>query len=248
ERVMRIAWLALVLAGCGSSSSPPITPTPPAKPDGASGSVAPPAPPAPPPSPYPATERRAVTDTYGEVKVVDDYRWLEDPKDPKVLAWTAAQNRLTRSRLDALPDRAKIHQRVAELLSSKAPEYREVTVASAGVFALESHPPKQQALLVALADPADPSTERVVLDPNELDPSGKTAIDFFVPSRDGKRIGVSLSSGGSESGDLHIYDVATGKELPDTIARVNGGTAGGSIAWNATGTGFWYTRYPRGGE
>ncbi len=245
---MRIAWLALVLAGCGSSSSPPITPTPPAKPDVAGGSVAPPAPPAPPPSPYPATERRPVTDTYGEVKVIDDYRWLEDPKDPKVLAWTAAQNRLTRSRLDALPDRAKIHQRVAELLSSKAPAYREVTVVSAGVFALESHPPKQQALLVALADPANPSTERVVLDPNELDPSGKTAIDFFVPSRDGKRVGVSLSSGGSESGDLHVYDVATGKELPDTIARVNGGTAGGSIAWNATGTGFWYTRYPQGGE
>src|SRR6185436_15638281 len=56
------------------------------------------------------------------------------------------------------------------------------------------------------------------------------------------------SAGGSESGDLHVYDVATGKELPDTIARVNGGTAGGSIAWNAAGTGFWYTRYPRDGE
>jgi len=245
---MRIAWLALVLAGCGASSSPPLTPTPPAGPEVAGASVTPPAPPAPPPSPYPATERRPVTDAYGEVKVVDDYRWLEDPKDPKVLAWTTAQNRLTRSRLDPLPDRAKIHQRIAELLSSKAPAYGGVTVVSTGVFALETQPPKQQALLVALADPADPSTERVVLDPNALDPSGKTAIDFFVPTRDGKRVGVSLSAGGSESGDLHVYDVATGKELPDTIARVNGGTAGGSIAWNAGGSGFWYTRYPRDGE
>jgi len=246
---MRIAWLALVLAGCGSSSPPvapaPTAPTAPAAPAAAPTSAATQVPPA---SPYPATERRPITDTYGEVKVVDDYRWLEDPKNPSVLAWTAAQNQLTRSRIDALPDRAKIHRRVSELLSSKAPDYHDVTVVGAGVLALESHPPKQQALLVALADPANPSSERVVLDPNELDPSGKTAIDFFVPSRDGKRVGVSLSSGGSESGDLHIYDLATGKPLPDLIARVNGGTAGGSIAWNADASGFWYTRYPREGE
>src|SRR5262249_34332997 len=32
------------------------------------------------------------------------------------------------------------------------------------------------------------------------------------------------------------------------IPRVNGGTAGGSVAWNAAGTGFYYTRYPRGNE
>jgi prolyl oligopeptidase len=122
------------------------------------------------------------------------------------------------------------------------------------VLALEPHPPKQQAMLVALADPADPASERVVVDPNEMDPAsatgkgGKLAIDFFVASRDGKRVGVSLSQGGSEIGDVHVYDVATGKPLPDVVPRVNGGTAGGSIAWNAEGTGFWYTRYPRAAE
>src|SRR5262249_28743093 len=30
--------------------------------------------------------------------------------------------------------------------------------------------------------------------------------------------------------------------------RVNGGTAGGSLAWNRDGTGFYYTRYPAPGE
>jgi prolyl oligopeptidase len=32
------------------------------------------------------------------------------------------------------------------------------------------------------------------------------------------------------------------------VPRVNGGTAGGSVAWNADGSGFFYTRYPRAGE
>jgi prolyl oligopeptidase len=242
---MRIAWLAVAVVACGCSP-PPRVPRRAAA--AAPASAAPTGSAVPLPSPYPPSTKRPITDSYFDVKVVDDYRWLEDGKDPVVKAWTAAQNQLTRSRLDALPDRAKIHARVTELLSGTARSYPALRVIGTGVLALESHPPKQQLLLVELADPAKPSSERVVLDPNELDPSGKTAIDFFAPSRDGKLVGVSLSVGGSESGDLHIYEVATGKPLPDVIPRVNGGTAGGAIAWNADGSGFWYTRYPRAGE
>jgi prolyl oligopeptidase len=245
KKTMRIAWLVLA-AACGRSS-PAVVHAPPAAPAAPSAPVKA-APAAPLQSAYPATERRPVTDSYGDVKIVDDYRWLEDPKNSSVLAWTAAQNQLTRSRIDAIPDRARIHARITQLLSSTAPEYFAVKVVGTGVLALERRPPKQQPLLVELSDPAKPETERVVLDPNQLDPSGKTAIDFFVPSRDGKRVGVSLSTGGSETGDLHVYDVATGKALPDVVPRVNGGTAGGAIAWNADGSGFWYTRYPREGE
>jgi prolyl oligopeptidase len=88
----------------------------------------------------------------------------------------------------------------------------------------------------------------VVLDPNVLDAKGTTAIDWFVPSLDGKYVAVSLSKGGSEDGTLHFYETATGKALPDTIAHVQYPTAGGSAAWNADGTGVYYTRFPRNGE
>jgi prolyl oligopeptidase len=81
-----------------------------------------------------------------------------------------------------------------------------------------------------------------------VDSTGRTSIDFYVPSPDGKYVAVSLSKGGSESGDLNIYETATGKHLADVIQRVNGGTAGGGVAWNADGTSFYYTRYPRPGE
>src|SRR5258705_12091892 len=149
---MRTAWLALAVIACGSPPAP-APPAPPAPPPVAAASPAPPATPPAPASPYPATERRPVTDVYGDVKVVDDYRWLEDPKDPGVVAWVAAQNQLTRSRLDALPDRPKILARVAELLSSKAPSYVGVRVIGSGVLALKDQPPKQQPLLVPFADP-----------------------------------------------------------------------------------------------
>jgi prolyl oligopeptidase len=244
---MRTAWLALAVLACGSPPAP-APPGHPAAPPAPAASPAPPEPSPAPAHPVPTTARRPVTDVYGEVKVVDNYRWLEDARDPEVAAWVAAQNQLTRSRLDALPDRPRIRARIAGLLSSKQPRYHGVRAIGGGVLALKDQPPKQQPMLVAFADPASAGTERVVLDPNALDASGKTAIDFFQPTRDGKRIAVSLSLGGSESGDVHVYDVATGAALPDVVARVNGGTAGGSVAWNADGSGFWYTRYPHDGE
>lgn len=40
----------------------------------------------------PPTEKKPVTDEYHGVKVVDEYRWLEDSSSPAVKAWTRAQN------------------------------------------------------------------------------------------------------------------------------------------------------------
>ncbi|OGF62977.1 MAG: hypothetical protein A2Y62_04810 [Candidatus Fischerbacteria bacterium RBG_13_37_8] len=57
-----------------------------------------------------------------------------------------------------------------------------------------------------------------------------------------------MSSEGSESGDVHIFEAGIGKQIDVIIERVNGGTAGGSLAWIPDNSGFYYTRYPREGE
>src|SRR5260370_17877632 len=103
-------------------------------------------------------------------------------------------------------------------------------------------------MLVLLKSADEPGSERVILDPNRLDPTGGTAIDFYVASLDAKHVAVSLSKGGSESGNVHVYDVATGKESGAAIPRVNGGTAGGRLAWNADRPGFHYTLHPPGNQ
>ena len=196
----------------------------------------------------PATPKRPVTDVYHGVKVVDDYRWLEDFNDPAVRKWADAQTAYTRSYLDALPGRAALYEQLKRLLSDPSPGYYGLAYRGDVLFAMKSQPPKEQPFLITLESPDKPASERVVVDPNRLDARGTTAIDFYVPSTDGKLVAVSLSEGGSESGDVHIFEVATGKALADVVPRVNGGTAGGSLAWNADGSGFYYTRYPRGAE
>jgi prolyl oligopeptidase len=198
--------------------------------------------------PNPPTQKKPVFNEYHGVKVEDDYQWLENDNDPKVKAWSNAQNRLARAYLDKLPDRRQIEKQLTEWYDKMSPSYFGLVSRPGKLFALKFQPPKQQPMLVTLASADDLKSEKIVLDPNAIDRKGTTAIDWFVPSLDGKYVAVSLSKGGSEDGTLHIYQTATGKALPDTIAHVQYPTAGGSAAWNADGTGLFYTRFPRKGE
>jgi prolyl oligopeptidase len=199
------------------------------------------------PTPLPAPVR-PVVDTYHGVQVIDSYRWLERWDDREVKAWTDAQNAYTHAQLDALPFMAALRARVQAVGADTHPRWTDVKYRHGLLFAIKQQPPREQPMIVVMRSADDLASERIVVDPAALDPSGNTAIDFYVPSADGSRVAVSLSVGGSERGDVHVFDVTTGRQLPDVVPRVNGGTAGGSLAWNADGSGFFYTRYPRPGE
>jgi prolyl oligopeptidase len=194
--------------------------------------------------PPPATPAGDTVDVIQGTKVADPYRWLEDPADPKVQAWSDAQNARTRAYLDALPEADAIKSKLTQLITATSPSYSELEARGDLVFAMYSDPAKQQPMLVTLDTKADPDSRKMVLDPNALDARGLTSIDWFVPSPDGRLVAMSLSKNGSEDGTLHVYDVATGKEVGEPISRVQYPTAGGSLAWTADGKGFWYTRYP----
>jgi len=198
--------------------------------------------------PPPQTPKKPHSDEYHGGTVEDPYQWLENDEDPEVKTWSDAQSQRTRAYLDKLPDRAAIEKQLTEWYAKTSPSYSSLVSRPGILFAIKFQPPKQQPLLVTLVSADDLKSEKIVLDPNVLDDKGTTAIDWFVPSLDGKHVAISLSKSGSEDGTLHFYETATGKALPDTIAHVQYPTAGGSAAWNADGSGIYYTRFPRKGE
>jgi prolyl oligopeptidase len=186
------------------------------------------------------TPRIPVTTSYHGVDVTEDYRWLEDGSSEDTIAWTRAQQHLTGTYYDAVPWRETLRARVERLLRAERTTYRSLVSGGSSYFALKEQTPRQQPFLVALTDLDDTGTERIVVDPDALDPSGETTIDWFVPSADGRRLAVSLSQHGTEDGSLHVFDGASGEVVDEPIPHVN--LMGGSMAWRHDGSGFWYTR------
>ena len=194
--------------------------------------------------PPPTFPRGEVVDVIHGQRVADPYRALETGGDPAVKAWSDAENARTRAFLDALPGREAVAARLKHLVSAASPSFGGLSAAGGRVFAMYRDPARQQPMIVRMNAAADPSSRVMVLDPNALDPSGHTEIDWWRASPDGRRIAVSLSQNGSEVGTLHVYDADTGQEVEAPIARVQFPTGGGSLAWSADNSGFWYTRYP----
>lgn len=184
------------------------------------------------------------TDTIHGTVIADPYRALENAADPKVQAWSDAEDARTRAWLAARAGRAQVQARLSALIHATSPSDRNLQARGARIFEIYADPAKQQPSLAVLDAGADPASRRLLLDPNTIDTSGHTAIDWYAASPDGSKVAVSLSKNGSEDGTVHVYDAATGREIGAPIPRVQYPTAGGSLAWAADNASFWYTRYP----
>ena len=196
----------------------------------------------------PKTRMSPTVDSYHGVDVPDDYRWLEDWSDEEVKRWSESQNAYARKILDDLPSVDAIRRRVTEIMSAKLISYGGVRFAAGKYFAMKNQPPQEQPFLITFDSLDSPQDARVLFDPNVADSEGTTSVDWFEPSPDGNLVAISLSSGGSEVGDVSVFDTTTGSKVFEVVPRVNSGTAGGDLAWASDGKGFYYTRHPRPGE
>ncbi len=194
--------------------------------------------------PAPAFPTGDTVDTIQGTKIADPWRALENWDDPKVQAWSDSENTRTRAYYGTLKGYDAVAAKLGGLIKAASPSFGSLQAQGKTIFALYNDPAHQQPALVTLALSADPATRKALIDPNVLDPAGHIAIDWFVASPDGTKVAVSLSKNGSEDGTLHVYDVASGKEIEAPIDRVQYPTGGGAVAWTADGKGFWYTRYP----
>jgi prolyl oligopeptidase len=193
-------------------------------------------------------ERQPLTNTYHGVGVHDDYQWLEDAPAAQVREWTRLENERTRAYYARLPYRDRLAQQLMQVRSAESARFFGFQEKKGRLFALRFKPPAQQPVLIRLASLDSDKPLGVVFDPNTYNTNGTTAIDWCVPSPDGKIMAISLSERGSEQGALHFFEVDTGKKLTDEIPRVQYPTGGGSAAWTADGSGILYTRYPHQGE
>lgn len=188
------------------------------------------------PWPYPEAARGQTTDTYHGVAVADPYRWLEDLDSAETRAWVEAQNKLTFSLLEKLPQRAYFRQRLETLWN-----YPRVGIpfkeGGRYFFAKNSGLQNQAVFYVQEKLGMEP---RVLIDPNTLAKDGTVALTAARVSRDGKWVAYSTAVAGSDWNEIRVRSVDNGADAPDLIQWVKFSEA----SWTKDNAGFFYARYP----
>jgi prolyl oligopeptidase len=183
--------------------------------------------------PYPRAERLDLVEHLHGRAVADPYRWLEDPDDPRTRTWSAAQDRLARGHLDALPGRDRIAATLHDLVKAGSVG---VPVWRAGHRFATRREPGQEHVVLYLTD--EDGVEKILLDPTALDRTGLTTLDSWSPDLEGRRLAYQLSHGGDEHSVLHVLDVGTGEDVEPPIDRCRYS----SVAWLPGGEEFVYVR------
>ncbi|HET7584048.1 MAG TPA: prolyl oligopeptidase family serine peptidase [Gemmatimonadaceae bacterium] len=185
---------------------------------------------------YPAARKGDVVDDYHGTRIADPYRWMEDLNAPDVAQWVAAENALTKSYMARIPYRDAIKKRITELWN-----YPKVSLPQregGKLFFRKNSGLQRQSVLYVRDSLNGPARE--VLDPNTLSPDGSISLSGTSPSPDARYLAYSLSEGGADWQQVHVKDLRTGRDLPDTLewVRFSG------ISWTHDGQGFFYSRFP----
>jgi prolyl oligopeptidase len=188
-----------------------------------------------PPLTYPAAAKGTQVDDYHGVSIADPYRWLEDTDAPATKAWVEAENRLSDAFLATIPQRATIKYRLTQLWNYA--RYGAPFKEGGRYFYFENTGLQNQSVLFVQDRLNAPA--RVLLDPNVLSADGTVALSGQAASDDGHYLAYSLSTSGSDWQELHVRDVDTGRDLPDTVKWVKFS----GISWTHDNKGFFYSRY-----
>ena len=182
---------------------------------------------------YPDAPRAQLVEQLHGHRVTDPYRWLEDVNEPATQAWSAAQDALFEASAGELRGRDRLQRRLAELLGAgvvSGPSWR-----GDRQFFMRRTAEQEHAVLLTV----DPDgSERTLIDPVALDPSGTTTLDAWQPSKEGGLLAYQLSAGGTEESELFVLDVATGQPVEGPIDR----TRYSPVAWLPGAAAFYYVR------
>ena len=182
---------------------------------------------------YPSAPRTDHADVLHGITVPDPYRTLEDESDPETVGWSAAQAELLAGHRAGWDARPALQARLTELLGAGSigtPAWRGERAFFTRRTAVQEH------AVLLTTDPG--GTERTLVDPMVIDPTGTTTLDSWQPSKSGDLLAYQLSAGGTEESVLRVLDVATGEDVDGPIDRARYSP----IAWLPDGKAFYYVR------
>jgi oligopeptidase B len=164
----------------------------------------------------------------------DDYGWMRDKSSPELLAHLEAENAYTDAVMEPTKDlQAELY---AEMLSHIKETDESVPYPDHGWLYWTRTFEGSQYPVYCRRSTAHGSAEEILLDVNKLaEGQAYMAVGAMGVSPDGRLLAYTTDNTGFRQYTLHLRDLATGAELPDTAERV------GSLVWAADSNTLFYT-------
>ena len=136
------------------------------------------------PSGPPKAKVDPVEDTVQGHKIVDRYRYLENPNDPDTKLYVEQELSYTHSILDPLPGRDKINARLSQLLEIGTVEAPQM----GGKYYFHTRREGNQNQPILYVREGLNGGDHVLVDVNKMSSDGTVALDWSYPSEDGKYV------------------------------------------------------------
>ncbi len=189
----------------------------------------------------PAAPRHAVVETHHGVDVVDPYRSLEDLADSAVQGWARRQSEYANEVLSSIPGRDRLRARIDQLASEAAPVVGAIERLRDGRLVYFKQPADADVAVVCMRDAS--GHEHVLVDPKTLPrpaSGGHVTVSLFRVSPDGKHLLYCFAASGSEQESLRVRELATGRDLPVAIDRME--TVYAKPSWLPDSRSFTYSQ------
>jgi prolyl oligopeptidase len=186
-----------------------------------------------------------VTETFFGTSVTDPYRYMEEVKNPEVIAYMRGESAHARTQLDAIPGREEMLYRINSLSQANTSIFGVQAVGADKTPRLFYYKlaPGMNGRALFVRD-GYRGNERLVFDPAAISkPGARYAIDFFRASPDGRHVVVAVAAGGSEDTTIRVLEV-TNIAVRDTGVEIDRIGFADETSWGRDSRSFFYNRLP----
>jgi prolyl oligopeptidase len=187
----------------------------------------------------PVAPVRPVTETLYGVSVTDQYRYMENLKDPAVAQWFKDEDTYTRSVLERIPGRDALLADIKKYDRATSAQVFNVSELPGDIYFYQKELAQESVAKLFVRHGLD-GEETLLLDPEKFEKKGgpQWAISYYSPSFDGRYVAVGVAAGGSENTFIHVIELANGQETGEAIDRARFG----GVSWRADNHSFFYNR------
>ncbi|MFO0324529.1 MAG: prolyl oligopeptidase family serine peptidase [Burkholderiales bacterium] len=189
---------------------------------------------------------RPVTETFFGTAVTDNYRYMEDTRNPDVVAFMRGESAHARQVLDSIPGRAAMQRRIDDLSQGLT------SVSGVQITGSDTRPrlyyyklaPGMSNRALYVRD-GFTGTERRVFDVAAASAraGARLSLDYFIASPDGRYVLLGVAAGGSEDTSLRLVEVGA-VQIRETGLVIDRIGFADETFWAPDSKSFFYNRLP----